>query len=146
MALDAHVVNCGSCGLLLDEDTSTPSKIRSPCPACGSVTRSIHVSVHETLTVRERLGMKGRHANGGKPFIEQVHGADLHRDTGRWRELSRVIDRGKDLYHEVIKDPATGEVLHECKEPLSEHRGHGAAKRNVDESEDGEQGREGGRR
>ncbi len=142
MAVDAHVVNCGDCGLLLDEDTSAPPETRSPCPACGSLTRSIHVSIHDTITLREKLGMKGRHASGGRPFIEQVHGADLHRDTGTWRDLSRVIDRENDVYHEVIKDPTTGEVLHECKEPLSQHRGHGAAKHNLDETKDGEPERE----
>ena len=142
MTVDAHVVNCGDCGLLLDEDPSAPPETRSPCPACGSMKRSIHVTIHDTITIRGKLGMKGRHASGGKPFIEQVQGADLHRDTGTWRDLSRVIDKENDVYHEVIKDPTTGEVLHECKEPLSEHRGHGAAKRNLDETKDGEPERE----
>lgn len=128
MAVDASVVNCGDCGFLLDEATSAPPETCSPCPACGSMVRSIHVSIHDNITPREKLGMKGRHASGGKPFIEQVQGADLHRDTGTWRDLSRVIDRENDIYHELIKDPDTGEILHECREPLSEHRGHGAEK------------------
>lgn len=129
MPVDTSVVNCGDCGLRLYEDTSVPTETRLPCPVCGSMARSIHVTIHGTVTIREKLGMKGRHADGGKPFIEQVHGDDLHRDTGTWRHLSRVIDRENDLYYEVVKDPVTGEVLHECREPLSEHRGHGATKR-----------------
>ncbi len=142
MAVDEQVVNCGDCGLLLDVDTSAPIGIQSPCPACGSMARSIlHVSAHEPVNVREQLGVKFRHADGGKPFVEQVHGTDFHRDTGTWRHRSRVIDRENDVYHEVVKDPITSEVLHECREPLSEHRGHGAARRKADETEDGEPGR-----
>lgn len=145
MAADAPLVTCSDCGQHLDEDPGTPTEARIPCPGCGSMTRTIHVTIRGTITVRGKLGMKGRNSGGGKPFIEQVQGADLHRDTGQWRELTRIIDRDNDLYHEVVKDPDTGEVLHECREPLSEHRGHGAAKRRRTEPEDGEQGREGGR-
>jgi len=140
MSPDSTTVKCGNCGLQLDEDTSTSTETRLPCPACGSMTRAIHVTVHDTVTIREKLGMKGRHADGGKPFIEQVHGADLHRDTGTWRHLSRIIDRENDQYYEVVKDPVTGKILHECREPLSKHRGHGAAKRKLDETKDGEPG------
>ena len=103
------------------------------------MTRTIHVTIRENVTIKEKLGMKGRRAGGGKPFIEQVQGDDLHRDTETWRQLSRVIDRENDAYHEVVKDPATGEILHECHEPLSQHRGHGAAKHRPKEPKDGEQ-------
>jgi len=138
MSVDKPVVNCGNCGLQLDEDTSAPTETRLPCPSCGSMTRAIHVTIRETVTIKEKLGLKGRHVDGGKPFIEQVQGDDLHRDTGAWRRLSRVIDRENDEYHEVVEDPATGDILHECHEPLSQHRGHGAAKRRPEEPKDGE--------
>ena len=138
MPVDSPVVNCGDCGLQIDGDTSAPTETRLPCPFCGSMTRAIHVTVRDTVTIKEKLGMKGRHAGGGKPFVEQVYGDDLHRDTGSWRHLSRVIDRENDEYHEVVKDPATGEILHECHEPLSQHRSHGAAKRRPEEPEDSE--------
>ncbi len=39
-----------------------------------------------------------------------------------------ILDRRKNNYHKVVTDPDTGEVLYECKEPLSEHRGHGSAR------------------
>jgi hypothetical protein len=139
MSVDSAIVNCGNCGLQLEEDTSTPTEDRLPCPSCGSKKRAIHVTIHDTLTFKEKLGMKGRHAGGGKPFIEQIQGDDLHRDTGTWKQLSRVIDRENDEYHEVVKDPSTGEVIHECHEPLSKHRGHGAAKRLQAEKKDSEE-------
>ena len=41
----------------------------------------------------------------------------------------RLIDRAKDHYKEVVTDPDTGSVVHQCDEPLSQHRGHGSAKK-----------------
>ena len=72
---------------------------------------------------------KMRQDGKGKPVVDQTHRNDFQRKTGKWMKLSRVIDRGNDLYHETVTDPSTGEVVHECKEPLSDHHGHGAAKR-----------------
>jgi hypothetical protein len=129
MQLGAPSVFCGCCGVALDEDTSRPSRERESCPACGSTTRSIHVTVHDGITFKEKLGMKGRHPGSGRPFIEQVSGDDLRRKSGKWMKLSRVIDRDNDIYHEIVVDPSTDEVIHECKEPLSKHLGHGAAKK-----------------
>ena len=43
-------------------------------------------------------------------------------------QKERVIDRDKDQYKETVIDPQTGQVIHQNKEPLSEHFGHGSAK------------------
>jgi len=72
--------------------------------------------------------MKGRHEEGRKPYIEQVHGDDLHRKSGMWMNLERIIDRDNNMYHEVVTNPVTGEVIYECKESLSKHVGHGTAR------------------
>jgi hypothetical protein len=32
------------------------------------------------------------------------------------------------LYEEVVIDDETGETIHECREPLSDHTGHGSAR------------------
>jgi hypothetical protein len=74
------------------------------------------------------MGIHGRDPSGGRPFIEQRSGDSLHRKTEKWMKLSRVIDRDRDLYVEKVIDPETGNVIHECSEPLSAHRGHGSAK------------------
>jgi hypothetical protein len=60
--------------------------------------------------------------------IEQVAGDDLFRLTGKWHKLARVIDRENNRYFEEVIDPETGQVIHRCEEPLSEHRGHGSDK------------------
>ncbi len=111
---------CGSCGQPVGETS---------CPHCGSTLRAINVSVQETNGIREKLRLKGRQDGKKKPILEQVHGDDLQQRTGIWMKLSRVIDRQHDLYHETVTNPETKEIVHECKEPLSEHRWHGAAKR-----------------
>ena len=38
------------------------------------------------------------------------------------------IDRENDQYQEVVTDPSTGEAVHRCEEPLSQHTGHGDAR------------------
>jgi DNA-directed RNA polymerase subunit RPC12/RpoP len=119
---------CGKCKKELDEEMGLPADNRIPCPKCGSLSRKFHKSLHGELTMKSKLKMKGRHAGGGKPFIEKVTGDDLHRKSNKWMRLERTIDRENNKYHEVVTDPSTGEITHECKEPLSKHRGHGAAK------------------
>lgn len=136
MAVDAVVVHCGACQARLEEDPHAPAEQRGPCPHCGSASRHFKVSMSETVTVRSKLTAKGRRTGERQPFIEQTVGDDLHRKTGRWMKLHRVIDRLKNWYNERVTDPATGDVVHECDEPLTEHRGHGSAKLKPD-SEDG---------
>ncbi len=63
-----------------------------------------------------------------KPLIESKAGLDLHRASGRYYDKVRFIDRQKDLYRELITEPKTGVIIHQCEEPLSKHRGHGSAK------------------
>jgi DNA-directed RNA polymerase subunit RPC12/RpoP len=121
--------NCGECGAELEESPSLPTEERIPCPACGSIKRAIQVSISESVTIREMLGMKGKRQGEKKPFIESVSGDDLHRKTGKWMKLTRMIDRENNQYKEEVKDPATGDTVHRCEEPLSDHKGHGSAKK-----------------
>ena len=62
----------------------------------------------------------------GKIKIEQLIGDDLHRKSGKWYKKARVIDRENDKYLETVTYPETGEVIHHCEEPLSDHFGHGS--------------------
>lgn len=122
-------VNCGDCGKELAEDPHAPVETRKPCADCGSTSRHFQKSLSVTGTARTKLSMKARHATGGRPFLEQTVGDELHRKSGKWMKLERLIDRARNWYREVVTDPETGQTMHECQEPLSEHRGHGAAKR-----------------
>jgi hypothetical protein len=42
------------------------------------------------------------------------------------------IDRENDYYEETVTDPATGEAIHHDAGPLSQHRGHGGARRRTE--------------
>lgn len=80
------------------------------------------------VTFKSKVTAKGRHPDERRPFIEQSRGDDLHRKTGRWMRLERIIDRARDWYFERVTDAATGEVVRECEEPLRTHTGHGSAR------------------
>ncbi len=118
---------CGECRAPLDESPSTPAADRQPCPSCRSTSRFVSVHATETLTVHESVALKARHAPGRKPFREVKSGDDLHRDTGAWRNIHRVIDRENDRYDEVVRG-SDGEVIREVHERLSQHTGRGTAK------------------
>ncbi len=49
---------------------------------------------------------------------------------GRYAIVERLRKRVGfgDWYSEKIRDKDTGETIHECHEPLSEHQGHGTTK------------------
>jgi hypothetical protein len=47
---------------------------------------------------------------------------------GALASRTRVMDRDADRYVETVTMRETGEVLHRCDEPLSEHQGHGSAR------------------
>ena len=139
MPVEYQRVRCGNCGRELDEPPSTPVAERQPCPECGSTVRRAEVGISSsTVTARSTLSFKARRAGRGRPFTEGKVADDLHRKSGRWLRLERIIDRARDWYREIISDRQTGEVIHHVEEPLSEHTGHGAARRPT-----GEKGSEG---
>jgi len=47
----------------------------------------------------------------------------------KWIHREKAENRREDRYTEVVRDPDTDEIIHEVDEPLSEHRGHGSAKK-----------------
>lgn len=129
MSTEFGVVKCGQCGTKLNESPSASPDKRTPCPQCGSLQRSFAVSISETIETHSKLSSVGRRPGMKRPFVEQISGDDLHRKSGRWMILNRVIDRLNNWYHEIVKDKKTGKIVHETSEPLTEHRGHGSAKK-----------------
>jgi len=132
MPADSIEVQCGKCLELLEESPHLPADQRLPCPHCGSRSRHFNVAVSDSIKHHSKLNLKARRPDLKKPFVEQVVGDDLHRKTGRWMKLERVIDRLKDWYHERVTDPGTDTIVHETDEPLSDHTGHGSARHNDD--------------
>jgi len=52
---------------------------------------------------------------------------------GRFVTYHRRIDRENDQYYERVVDDQTGDIIHECDEPLSEHVGRASAKRDIED-------------
>jgi hypothetical protein len=89
----------------------------------------LEVSVVDAVTMHESLGYKLIRTGQKRPLVEGFRGDDLHRNSGRWMRKIQIVDRENDRYFKQIVDPATGEILRQCEEPLSKHRGYGSAKR-----------------
>ena len=128
MSVNVDAIVCSACGAAIDEPPSTPLDERKPCPSCGSLVRTFNVHVHESVTLREKIGLKHKRPGHKEPIYESVLGEDLHRATGQWNQLSREIDRENDRYKERIVNLQTGEVLRDVDEPLSNHTGRGSAR------------------
>lgn len=120
---------CGQCGASLEETAELRPEQRLPCPSCGSSKRRIAVSLTTSVAISTGMRMKGREPGRKEPFFEARAEPSRSVKLGRDVHLERVVDRRNDKYTETITDPVTGEVIHHCDEPLSEHRGHGSAKK-----------------
>jgi len=130
------IVKCKNCGMRLEAVAGLEPRL--PCPACGCRQRTVEADAANELRFRQQISARvrdpsrtGRHQDR----LDVTAGDDLHRKSGKWYQLDRRIDRKNDLYREVVTDPKTGDVIHRCEEPLSEHRGHGSAKQDSDKDE-----------
>lgn len=132
MSVEVNGVFCNSCGQLLpDARPDDTVDFRSPCPACGSMSRLVKVYVHDGLTFHSDLVLKRRKPgfkSGGRsrPAQEQWSGDQLSAD-GVWRDRQRIVDREKNRYVERVTDP-DGSVVRDVDEPLDEHLGRGSDK------------------
>lgn len=119
---------CADCGTPIDEARDT-AEARAVCPFCGGSKRNIHVSIQESATGRDGLGLKARRPGQKKPYIEAKRGPSHSHRLDKLVERERLIDRDNDKYLEKVTDYETGETLHHCEEPLSAHTGRGSAKK-----------------
>src|SRR4030042_3343814 len=111
---------CEDCGTELQRSDSQ-------CPKCGYVRKPFVKIMSEQVGIRD--GTIGRQKRKGvKKFLWEA--------IDRWRSRGdpklekgvhevRIIDKGKDEYHHVIKDVKTGKITHEEHEPLSKHNKKG---------------------
>jgi hypothetical protein len=80
------------------------------------------------MTLRGSMKAHLKDARTKKIQVEILAGENLQKKTGKWMDKHRRIDHPADQYEETVTDPETGEIIHHCKERLSEHTGHGSAK------------------
>jgi hypothetical protein len=125
------LVHCRQCGAILDEPHDLNEGLRKPCPNCGSVDRRLShpFSMKGVATIHTSLRMRVTNPNVKRPTSESLVGDSYSHKLGKWMRIRRMIDRVRNWYSETVIDPASGEVIHKTEEQLSEHVGHGSAKK-----------------
>lgn len=120
---------CSDCKYDIGEYTGDVIKIRK-CPQCNSVNLYRSLLLADKIELHENVKGKSNKIPGKKkPLGEFQTGEGKSVSRGRFVDKIRKIDRENDLYFERVIDPETGEIIHECSERLSEHFGHGSAKK-----------------
>lgn len=131
MSVDT-TVKCESCGTVLDEDPGKPTD--DPCAECGSMSRVISIVVQEDVTVEIHDNIRVKDIDPSRSSRKKLRkrvfaGDDYFVTEQRWVRKERIIDRDNNRYFEKVWDEETGEVLREVDEKLSDHWGHGSAKK-----------------
>jgi hypothetical protein len=121
---------CSKCEFPVDI-TKDKEKCRAPCPGCGATGRTINVDIHDTAIARDGYELKAKRPGQKKPYAEERSIPSYSHSRKKTVHHQRLIDRDNDNYHERVTDYETGEVIHECKEPLSQHTNHGSAKSSI---------------
>ena len=89
---------------------------------------SLSIDVADTIHVSENIRLRGNR-KGRKKHTSQIDSKDdLHRDSGEWVHIIRVIDWENYHYTETIKTQR-GDIIRNCNEPLTKHQGRGSAKK-----------------
>lgn len=116
-------IKCTDCDELLSNESDA-------CPKCGSNRQTIGLSFSEDLSghFHDQLLGKVKKEGTKKPVKEFIYGDEKRISNNKWVDKTRIIDRENNEYVEIVKDKETGEIIHECKEPLTDHFNHGSAK------------------
>lgn len=143
--LTQDMVRCAQCGISLPDESphTAPTKIK-PCPSCGALTRNYAITVSATSRLLPRVNLTAFSDTSRKratSFLKLLQGfVRSARTTSGWALIERLLgdnypdrpakrrfDKRHDRYLERV-ETEDGRVLHNCDEPLSQHRGHGPAK------------------
>ena len=84
------------------------------------------MEVHDSL--EGKLFGSQSHSTKHKADVEFKVGDSLTKKTGAWAYVEQTIDRIKNWYHKKVVEKASGKVLREVDEPLSDHQNRGSAK------------------
>jgi hypothetical protein len=122
-------IYCLDCGYQFTEDAGTDNK--KPCPVCTCTKKEIHESIH--LNTKAFMSLRGQAKDNALPKKKKLRwdslsGYEYSHKHNKLVKKVRVIDKDQNIYKEIIIDPDTDEILHQCEEPLDKHVGHGSAK------------------
>lgn len=126
--MSSSEVTCSDCGQPLPNE---PGKPDVPCEHCGSTKRTVSMSIEDGFRFFDAF--RGQAKRPDLPSDKKLRwdsfsGFEYSHSLKKLVKKVRTIDRDTDSYVERVTDPDTGEVIHECVEPLSQHSGHGSAK------------------
>lgn len=126
-------VICIDCNASLPSEWAHQATPENVCHRCGSVMKTINMSIVENAKLEMHDSMRAKAKNitqsaKKNPRVDVFAGDELRKSDNKWMKKERVIDKDKDLYREILKDPITGKIVHQKEEPLSQHSGHGSAK------------------
>jgi DNA-directed RNA polymerase subunit RPC12/RpoP len=102
------------------------------CPLCSSKVHDMILRVEDSIHIMEKLKTRiydNSFPSKKKRRIETVDGDDYSFDRKKYVKLTRVIDRNRNRYYELVEDPETGETIRLIDEPLTKHTGRGSAKK-----------------
>jgi len=119
---DWRCIGCG--GALLGDQPGVP------CSQCGDIRRTTSAAIRESVEVLSSIRIQKK--SPGYPSrkrirLDHFEGWDWSRKLGSMVRKLRRVDKDADIYTEVVQE-RDGTVIHECHEPLSDHRGHGSAR------------------
>ncbi len=124
---------CERCDLRTETDGE--SEIKPACPVCqGPLFRIREIYVSDLISskdITEFTDVKGKNDNypSKRKLRRHIQSGMRKGADGRVVNVRRVINVDADEYVEKIIDLETGKIIHDCKEPLRDHRGRGSAKR-----------------
>ena len=121
---------CERCSEPLDS-IDLAAEPRIPCPRCGSTARTFSETIVEGLRTFDSIGGRLKRPSlpsNKKLRWESFSGYEFSHDRQKMVRKVRMFDKDTNEYVELVTDIETGEVIHECVEPFTEHVGHGTAK------------------
>jgi len=123
---DKQKIYCQSCKLELFD-------LNKICDNCLSNTNEIIIELFDEFNIELRDTLSGKRINpelSSKNRLREkfFYGASRSAN-GDWAEKEQIVNRDDNYYYEKVTNSA-GEVIRECEEKLTEHRGRGSAKFN----------------
>lgn len=132
------MIKCTNCGKQINETTDLSIELRKPCPNCGFLGRSVDFTFNETIGLYDYFLKRFKQIDPSlsgkdKVRLDEINGVQLNKGSGKLVNKEWRINRNHNppWYYEEITDINTGEVLHLCSEPLSEHIARGSAKKEI---------------
>ncbi|MBB3045890.1 uncharacterized Zn finger protein (UPF0148 family) [Litorivivens lipolytica] len=131
--MDHCQFHCSECGETSDLQPEENGAIF--CPLCGGTKGKLDVGfsfgVAAQMDSVRVVGKNDSLPSKKKRRLEYRREHSLTVSTGRMSILERLIDKENDIYREKIIDKESGEIIHSDEEPLTDHTGHGSAKKNT---------------